>query len=113
MVRPCLVAADELSARGYEVSVFSVPTIQPIDAETIRSVIGQVPRIVSVEEHGAGGLGSAMAEILAEAGSSASFRIMRLPSIPIFTAGTQEQLRDLAGLGVQDIMRYVMQQEGA
>ena len=46
-------------------------TIKPIDTDLIRSLAGQCKRIITVEDHNIiGGLGSAVAEVLAETGYS-------------------------------------------
>lgn len=62
-----LRAANELLHEGIEVTVINVHTIKPLDAETIVQVALRTKAIVTIEEHQiAGGLGSAVAELLAE-----------------------------------------------
>ncbi len=63
----CLTAADMLTANGIDVTVLHMPTIKPLDTELLTEAAVRVPAIVTVEEHCIiGGLGSAVAELLAE-----------------------------------------------
>ena len=67
MTAKALEAADELAKEGISTTVVNVPTVKPLDAETILSVASNVRAIITVEEHSIiGGLGSAVAEVLAE-----------------------------------------------
>jgi transketolase len=62
-----MAAAEELHASGLEPAVLHVPTIKPIDADAIVAVAQQTRCILTCEEHSIyGGLGGAVAEILAE-----------------------------------------------
>lgn len=67
MVAPALEAAQELAAEGIEISVVNVASVKPLDEETIIRIAQATGAIVSAEEHSIiGGLGSAIAETLAE-----------------------------------------------
>jgi len=60
-------AAKTLQKEGIDVGVYSFPTIKPIDKELILAQAKTAKLIVTVEEHNIiGGLGSAVAEIMAE-----------------------------------------------
>lgn len=65
MTYELLVAARALAERGIEAEVLHVPTIKPLDEETILASVRKTGRIVSAEEAQiAGGLGGAIAELL-------------------------------------------------
>lgn len=65
-----LEAAASLNAEGYSVGVIDMPTIKPLDREAVLAVAGRASVVLTVEEHNVlGGLGSAVAEVLAEAGT--------------------------------------------
>ncbi len=67
MVYHALVAAKELEEEGINVLVTNVHTIKPIDEEAIINIARETGAIVSVEDHQVdGGLGSAIAEVLAK-----------------------------------------------
>jgi len=62
-------AAEALRSGGIRAGVVNVHTIKPIDAGTIVRCAETTGRIVTVEDHNViGGLGSAVAEVLAEYG---------------------------------------------
>jgi transketolase len=61
-----LVAADRLAGRGISVEVVHVPTVKPLDEQTILASVGKTGRAVTVEEGQiAGGLGGAICELTA------------------------------------------------
>ncbi len=62
-----LQAAEMLSQEGVHVAVLHVPTIKPLDAEAVVRFARSIPRLLTCEEHSIyGGLGGAVAEVLAE-----------------------------------------------
>lgn len=67
MVGEALAAAEILAAEGIEAEVINVSTLKPLDTDTIVQSVSRTGRAVTVEEHNIiGGLGSAVAETLAE-----------------------------------------------
>lgn len=67
LVYTAILAAQELGNQGINVNVINMHTIKPIDREAIISAAKKTGAIVTAEEHQiAGGLGSAVAEVLAE-----------------------------------------------
>jgi transketolase len=61
-----LLAAKELEEEGIHVLVANVATIKPMDEETLLNLVDQTHAIVTVEDHQVmGGMGSAIAEVLA------------------------------------------------
>lgn len=64
-----LKAAEMLEKDGISAAVINVHTIKPLDAKTVLTYAKKCGRAISVEEHQVnGGLGSAVAEVLAEEG---------------------------------------------
>lgn len=67
LVHNALLAASELEKRGTKVRVINSPSIKPLDEEIIIQAAKDAKAIVSIEEHQIhGGLGSAIAELLAQ-----------------------------------------------
>lgn len=67
MTYNALVAAEKLAKDGIDAEVVHVPTIKPLDAETILHSVKKTGAVVTCEEHQTtGGLGGAVAELLAE-----------------------------------------------
>lgn len=62
-------AAVALAAQGISAAVISVPSIRPCDTQQLRELLQRCPAVISVEEHNInGGVGSLVAEVLAEGG---------------------------------------------
>ena len=60
-------AAEKLAAEGIEARVIDMHTIKPLDEAAVLRAAKEIGKIVTVEEHSViGGLGSAVAEVLAE-----------------------------------------------
>jgi transketolase len=69
MLASALAAAGVLGANGVSSSVVNVPVIKPLDTTTVVGVAAQGKAVVTAENHLiTGGLGSAVAEAIAEAG---------------------------------------------
>lgn len=67
MTAKAIQASKKLQEEGVSARVVHMPTIKPIDAETIIKASRETGRIITIENHGiTGGLGSAVAEVLAE-----------------------------------------------
>lgn len=66
-VASAMEAAEKLAAEGIEARVIDMHTIKPLDEAAVLRVAKEIGKIVTVEEHSViGGLGSAVAEVLAE-----------------------------------------------
>lgn len=66
-IREALAAADVLAERGVSAEVIDAFSVKPLDEETILASVAKTGRVVVAEEHSViGGLGSAVAELLAE-----------------------------------------------
>ncbi|MCE5248584.1 transketolase family protein [bacterium] len=69
-VHHAVAAAELLKKDGISAGVVNIHTIKPIDAEAIRRCARETGHIVTVEDHNIiGGLGTAVAEVLAESGA--------------------------------------------
>lgn len=80
-----LDAAAVLSEQGIDAAVLHLPTIKPLDIEAVLQLASPVPVIVTIEEHSLiGGLGSAIAEVIAEANFAPAKRFKRLGIPDVF-----------------------------
>ena len=88
MVWMALQAADLLAQKGVDATVINVSTIKPLDEAAVLAAARSVPLLVSVEEHSIlGGLGGAIAEVLAGAaldGEGAPAPLLRLGTHDVF-----------------------------
>ncbi len=81
LVDMALQAADTLAAEGISARVINIHTIKPLDKEIVRKAAAETGAIVTGEEHSViGGLGSAVAEAVAES-----------CPVPVLRVGVQDQ----------------------
>jgi len=67
MVSRALAAAEELAAENVQATVLNVSTVKPLDADTLVEAARTTGAVVTAEEHEIqGGMGSAVAEVLAQ-----------------------------------------------
>ncbi|MGI8772536.1 MAG: transketolase family protein [Acidobacteriaceae bacterium] len=104
MLGTAIQAAEQLQSRGISAHLLSMPTLTPFDTAAITEATQRTRAILTVEEHGTGGLGTHTAEVLAALASSTPFFPLRLSSTPLKVAGTQSQLRGGQGLDVPGIL---------
>ena len=65
LVSVCLEAAKLLESEGIDAEVINICSVKPLDEELILASAGKTGKVVTAEEHMiAGGLGSAVAELL-------------------------------------------------
>lgn len=77
-----LVAARELDREGISVRVIDMHTLKPIDRSAIEQACQETRLIVTVEEHNVlGGLGGAVAEVMAELGAGVPQVRLGIPDI--------------------------------
>lgn len=71
MLKVCSEVVDDLAEEGVRCSLLSVHTLKPLDREAIIRAAQATGVLITVEEHSLiGGLGSAVAEVLMDAGLS-------------------------------------------
>lgn len=76
MVHHALEAAEELEGRGVSARVVNMSTIKPLDETAVLEAAEETGAIVTAEEHLiTGGLGSAVAEVLAEQRPTPMWRV--------------------------------------
>jgi transketolase len=101
-----IAAAEQLERQGIQARVMSMHTVKPLDTGAMLSAARETGHIISIEEHSIiGGLGSAVAETLAESGiSSIAFKRMGINDCFCCEVGSQEYLRHRHSLAVEDIV---------
>jgi len=112
MVNASLQAAELLAGRGIDAEVVNMATIKPLDAAFVADLAGRAPLVVTVEEHSIiGGLGSAVAEVMAERGGGA--RLVRIGTCDVFgESATADELLEKHGLTPDGIAGRVEKELG-
>jgi len=92
-----LEAAAALKTQGIGATVLHMPTVKPLDAESFLTHARRADAIVSIEEHSiVGGLGGALAEVIAEAGFEPARRFKRIGIPDVFPHGYGSQATMMA-----------------
>lgn len=101
-------AADALKDEdGISIRVLNMHTIKPLDAEAVLKAASETKCIVTAEEHNIyGGLGGAVAEVLADAGVGIKFKRIGMPDA-YSVIGYPEDLYARYGMDVDGIMATV------
>jgi transketolase len=101
--------AKRLAEEGIETRLLSMHTLKPLDTEAVLAAAHETHAIFTIEEHSIlGGLGSAVAEVLAEA-DIPRIRFKRIGVPPAFSpyVGSQEYMQECHGLTPEAIAKTV------
>ena len=86
---------DEIYAHGKKGALISMPTIKPLDKNAIVECIDKKVPIITLEEHNIiGGLGSAVAEVIADSGKGVNFVRLGIDDEFSHFVGSQSFLRN-------------------
>lgn len=105
-----LEAAKELATQGIECAVLHMPTVKPLDANALLARVAKAPVIIAIEENTViGGLGSAVAEAIAEAdfNSVKRFRRIGIPDVFAKHYGSQANLMEHYRISAAEIIATV------
>ncbi len=104
ILKDVLDAADILGQRGIHARVLNMHTIKPLDTESIIQAIEETGRVITVEDHSViGGLGSAVAETIAEYGGPVRFKRVGLRGFS-HGYGTYQQMKAANIIGKEELV---------
>lgn len=106
MVNQAMIAAERLELEGVIARVVDMHTIKPLDEEIIIKAAKETGKIVTAEEHSViGGLGSAVAEVLAK---NCPVRMEMVGQMDTFgESGKPDELLEKYGMTADDIVAAV------
>jgi len=106
-----MLAAEQL-APWIQARVLSMPTLKPLDEESILKALTETKLLVTVEEHSeVGGLGSAVAEQIGRnAAGGCALQTVNFNHHLSYTIGTQKTLRERAGLNASNLIQLIREQ---
>jgi transketolase len=115
ILKRAILAAEVLAKEGIRTTLVEVHTLKPLDADTIADVLRRTRGAVTLEDHNInGGLGSAVAEVIAEREPAC---LVRLGLQDVFAeSGEAEKLFDHFHMGITHVaeaVRRVMARKGA
>ncbi|HCM37638.1 MAG: transketolase [Candidatus Gottesmanbacteria bacterium GW2011_GWB1_43_11] len=99
----------KLQEQGLNTGLVSMPTIKPLDTRLIKELASKSKAIYTLEEHSIiGGLGSAVAEVLAESGDQVKFKRLGVPDKFTIVMGRQEYMRRANKLETNQIVSTIL-----
>jgi transketolase len=106
MVHVAVTAGQMLAQRNIRARVLSMHTIKPLDESAILAAAQETGAVITVEEHSIiGGLGSAVAEVLAEGSlHPLPFTRIALPSQFVSLVGSQSYLQQAYSLSPESVV---------
>lgn len=107
MVRPAVLAAEELDKQGIHVTVLDMYCVKPIDIEAVVKVAKNARAVITIEEHSSfGGMGSMVSQIVS---SECPKKVINLtlPDEPA-VAGKSQEVFDYYGLSSEGIIKTAM-----
>ncbi len=103
-------AAEILESQGIRPTIYTFPTVKPIDRETILACAASHELIATCEEHNVtGGFGSAVAEVMAEALRGAKLLRVGLKDDFCCHVGSQKYLRGICGIDSPAIAAKILE----
>lgn len=107
VINEAVKAAEILALENISVAVVNMPTVTPVDGNLIKELAGNMKVMITLEEHSIhGGLGSAVAEVLAENGLACNFKRMGLHGCAK-GCGNRQDMREINGLSCEDIVNNI------
>jgi transketolase len=108
ILKRAILAAEALAKEGIKTTLVEVHTLKPLDTDTIAAVLQKTRAAVTLEDHNInGGLGSAVAEVIAEREPAS---LIRLGLRDVFAeSGDAELLFDHFGMGASHVCEAVHQ----
>jgi len=111
-VHEIVEAAAQLAEEGIDATVISVPSIRPCDTQQLLAAMRSCKAVVSVEEHNVnGGLGSLVAEVLAEAGVGIALQRLGIPDGEYAAAADRGWMRQYHGFDAAAIVALVQKRD--
>lgn len=108
VINEAIAAAEEAMLEGVSVEIIDMPTVKPIDADLIIDRAGKRNAIITLEEHSIyGGLGTAVAEVLATHNIRTRLFFLGLDGFPK-GCGNRAHMRNANGLDSQAVYKIVM-----
>ena len=102
-------AAQALAARGVSCSLVIVANVSPAPADELAGLLAQHPLALTVEAHyRVGGVGSLVAELIAERGLNCRLVRCGVNSLPNGVTGSQRYLHQLYGLSAEKLVETAM-----
>lgn len=103
-------AAGMLAEKGVNATLINVPSIRPCDTRALFDALANCRSVITVEEHNInGGLGSLVAEVLAERGAPIKLKRLGIGDGEYALAADRQTMRRHHGFDAEGIVRVALQ----
>ena len=104
MVHRALEVSDALAQRGVSARVIDLFRFKPVEAADLGSALDAVPAVVTIEEHTLhGGIGSAVADAMADAGIVRPLKRYGIPDGQLYAYGDRDALHRERSLDAEQL----------
>ena len=104
-----LRAGEILDSKGVSARILDMHTVKPIDKDAILRAASETDLILTIEEHTIiGGLGGAVAEILADAGAGTPLKRLGLQDVFACMVGSHQDLKNRFGITAEAIVKEIL-----
>lgn len=111
MLYPGTLVSKILEDKGFSPTLISLHTIKPLDKELVQVCAKNYKAIFTLEEHNImGGLGSAVAEVLAEINYKGLFKRIGIPDQFSSVVGSPQYLLEKLGLTPEKIAETILKE---
>lgn len=110
MLKDAVKAVEQLKENGVNISLYSVPSIKPMDEELVKECMKKYPYIFTLEEHSMnGGLGTAVGNVILNSGETDHAVLVKMGFPDMFApvTGSREYLNGLYGIDVDGIVEKI------
>lgn len=105
-VHEAVSAAEQLHEQGISAGVIAIPSIRPCDTQRLQELLKHYPAVITVEEHNVnGGVGSLVAEVLAEGGCGIPLLRLGIPDGQYAIAGDRASTRAHHGIDAASVVK--------
>ena len=108
-VHEIVSAAERLTEKGINVTVINVPSIRPCDTSALFNALQDCHCVITVEEHNInGGIGSLVAEVLAEHGAAIKLKRLGIADGSYALGADRKTMRKHHGIDADSIAEFVL-----
>ncbi|ORM68657.1 transketolase family protein [Pantoea rwandensis] len=105
-VHEAVSASEQLQEQGISAGVIAIPSIRPCDTQRLQELLKHYSAVITVEEHNVnGGVGSLVAEVLAEGGCGIPLLRLGIPDGQYAIAGDRASTRAHHGIDAASVVK--------
>ena len=110
MVHSAFEVSNKLGEHSINAGIIDLYRLKPVNEKLLLESIKEAKRIVTLEENLiSGGIGSLVAEVLADNGKTIPLKRLAIPDQYYYAYGGRKNLQSLCGLDVNNVTRGILE----